>query len=75
MPAPFEIDREEDGSATASNGRVGLRLLDGGGRVFRRRAATFGVAETTEWIVAELDGVRVYFDGTTVMVTRQDIYP
>lgn len=28
-----------------------------------------------EWAVAEVDGVRVYFDGTNVVVTRQDINP
>jgi hypothetical protein len=28
-----------------------------------------------EWAVAELGGVRVYFDGTNVVVTRQDMVP
>lgn len=28
-----------------------------------------------EWAVAELDGVRVYFDGTHVIVTREDMTP
>ena len=26
-----------------------------------------------EWVVAELGGVRVYFDGSNVVVTRQDL--
>lgn len=26
-----------------------------------------------EWVVAELDGVRVYVDGSTVIVTREDL--
>lgn len=28
-----------------------------------------------EWAVAELDGVRVYSDGTAVVVTKQDLMP
>lgn len=28
-----------------------------------------------EWAVAELDGVRVYFDGAHVIVTREDMTP
>jgi hypothetical protein len=33
-------------------------------------------AQPVEWAVAELDGVRVYVDGSsTVIVTRQDIVP
>jgi len=28
-----------------------------------------------EWAVAELDGVRTYFDGVNVIVTRQDLKP
>lgn len=28
-----------------------------------------------EWAVAELDGVRVYTDGTSVVVTKQDLMP
>ena len=29
--------------------------------------------QNTEWAFAELDGVRVYVDGSTVVVTRQDL--
>lgn len=31
--------------------------------------------QAVEWAVAELDGVRVYVDGSSVIVTRQDIVP
>lgn len=30
---------------------------------------------TVEWSVAELNGVRVYFDGADVVVTTRDLYP
>jgi hypothetical protein len=31
--------------------------------------------KAVEWAVAELDGVRVYVDGETVVVTRKDLTP
>jgi hypothetical protein len=31
--------------------------------------------EPVEWAVAELDGVRVYVDGSSVIVTREDLNP
>jgi hypothetical protein len=76
-PTPFEIAREGH-AQIASNGLAGITLLDGDGRLFRRRAVK-GVgtdaARNVEWAVAELGGVRVYFDGTNVVVTRQDLMP
>ncbi len=76
-PTPFEIVHK-DGAQIASNGAASLSLLDAGGRVFKRRAVK-GVgteqARRVEWAVAELNGVRVYFDGTHVVVTTQDLTP
>lgn len=31
--------------------------------------------EPVEWAVAEIDGVRIYFDGANVVVTRQNLQP
>lgn len=76
-PAPFELARQGD-AQIATNGAANLTLLDADGRVFRRRAVK-GVgteqARRIEWAVAELGGVYVYFDGETVVVTRQDLTP
>ena len=76
---PFEIVDAGDGRV-ASNGRATLQIqLAEGGRLFRRRAVKLngptGVQTRVEWAVAELDGVRVYFDGTNVVVTRRDLNP
>lgn len=76
-PAPFEIVAQE-GQRIATNGAQTLSLLGADGRLFRRRAMKVGNPETAtsyEWAVAELDGVRVYFDGTNVVVTRENLYP
>lgn len=74
---PFEIT-DDNGERQASNGERYMRLLDADGRMFRRRAAKgigSGQMQMIEWVVCELAGVRVYFDGMTVVVTRRDIQP
>lgn len=78
MAAPFEIAALPEGGMVASNGAARLQLLDGG-RVFRRRAVkavgTEG-AQQIEWAVAEHEsGVRVYFNGSDVVVTTRDMLP
>lgn len=80
-PAPFEIVVQA-GQRVASNGVQTLVLaeLEGptGGVLFRRRAVRgFGTpgAQAVEWAVARLDGVSVYVDGSTVIVTRADLNP
>lgn len=77
MPVPFEIV-EQGGHRVASNGTNSLALLESDGRVFRRRGVK-GIGgpepQPVEWAVAELDGVRVYFDGVAVIVTRADLNP
>lgn len=77
MGAPFEIV-EEGGAKVATNGAATLSVVDPGGRMFRRRAIKGiggGQHKAVEWIVGELDGVRCYFDGAHVVMTRADIYP
>ena len=76
-PTPFEITRHEK-LQVATNGKTTFTLMDEAGRVFRRRAvrgAGTENAKRVEWVVAELNGVRVYFDGENVVVTTQDITP
>lgn len=74
QPAPFEITDNDNGGKTADNGSHQLVMLDSDGRVFRRRAVK-NFTEMVEWAVCELNGVRVYFDGAKVVVTRRDIRP
>lgn len=78
-PAPFEIVTAV-GAVVASNGTATLQVkVAEGGRIFRRRAVkvnkNLGTQSTVEWAVAELDGVRAYFDGVNVVLTRADLMP
>ena len=76
--SPFEITDLPHGGKVASNGAQRLQVIDEGSKVWRRRAikrAGSEAAEAVEWAVAELDGVRVYFNGTDCILTRQDMYP
>ena len=82
-PQEFEITGEQGGELHASNGRVGVSVFpDGGTRMVKRNAikdACSVQARKLQWLVAELNGVKVYVadDGTTVniVLTEQDLYP
>lgn len=72
-PVPFRVTE-----GVASNGVHSVSCPDPGGRVFMRRAIKgLGSAhpQPVEWAVAELDGVRAYFDGVHVVLTRRDLLP
>ena len=74
---PFEL-AEAGGAKFASNGTQTLQLTEPDGRVFRRRAIKHiggGEAIPIEWAVAEIAGIRVYFDGSNVVVSRQEMNP
>lgn len=78
MPCPVhEITTGEHGHRHGTDGRITVSLLEADGRMFKRRAVKgLGAGgEEVCWLVAELDGVRVYQQGDHVVITRQDIYP
>lgn len=73
-----EITVGNHGHRHGTDGHITLSLLEEDGRLFKRRAIkNFGSenSEETCWLVAELDGVRVYQQGNHIVVTRQDLYP
>ena len=69
---------------TLENGSKALLSADGqmvveGGEAFTRvgmQLTTDGkpAADPVRWLVGELEGVRVYFDGVTVLMTKRDVY-
>jgi hypothetical protein len=73
-----EITHGEHGHRHGTDGHITVSLLEEDGRMFKRRAIKgfgAGSGEETCWLVAELDGVRVYQQGNHIVVTRQDLYP
>lgn len=78
MPIPFEIVTGDDGVRVATNGERQLIALDADIELFRRRGIKrfgSGDPQPVEWAVARLDGVSVYVDGDSVIVTRRDLQP
>lgn len=79
MAEPFDIVTEPSGQRhSRSSGGVTMTLLEVDGVMFRRRAIKgvgSGAPQEVCWLVGELDGVRVYFDGQSIVMTRQDLNP
>ena len=72
-----QITTDAEGNQHGSDGNITVTLI-GGGRMFKRRAVKgVGSGESSEvcWLVAELDSVRVYQQGSNVIVTKQEMYP
>lgn len=77
-----EITTDENGNSHGTDGQFTVSLLRDPmadeARMFKRRAIKqAGSADAVEvnWLVAELNGVRVYQNGAAVIVTTQDLYP
>lgn len=78
MSAPHEIVTDDQGVRHGTDGALTLSLLDSAGRMFKRRAIkAVGTENAREenWLVVELNGVRVYQHGAHVVITTQDLYP
>jgi hypothetical protein len=72
-----EITTDEAGHWHGTDGHTTVTLI-GAGRMFKRRAVKgVGSDESVEtcWLVAELDGVRVYHQGNHIIVTKEELYP
>lgn len=77
MTVVHEITRDANGHQIGSDGTVTVSLI-GNGKMFKRRAIKgvgTGAAEEVSWLVAELNGVRVYQTGMNVIVTTEDLNP
>lgn len=81
-PEPFSLQTADDGTRHATGGPCSLNLSilpDGESKLFHRNAIkkklATGNTEHIRWLVAELNGVRVYVDGTRIVVTTRDILP
>lgn len=78
MAIVHEIVTDDAGSRHGTDGTITVTLLETDGRMFKRRAIKGAGSEQAEevcWLVAELDGVRVYQNGNSIVVTRKDLNP
>ncbi len=77
MNAVHEITIDKQGNQIGTDGQITVSLI-GDGRMFKRRAIKgvgSGNSEEVCWLVAEMDGVRVYHQGNSVIVTKNDMNP
>ena len=77
MNAVHEITIDKNGNQIGTDGNITVSLI-GEGRMFKRRAVKGAGSENAEevcWLVAEMDGVRVYHQGNSVIVTKHDMNP
>jgi hypothetical protein len=77
MPLVHEITRDDLGNQIGTDGTITVSLI-GEGRMFKRRAVKGAGSENAQevcWLVAEIDGVRLYQNGNQIILTRQDMNP
>ena len=77
MSIVHEITRDDLGNQIGTDGQITVSLI-GDGRMFKRRAIKgigSGNSEEVCWLVAEMDGVRVYQQGNSIIVTKNDMNP
>jgi hypothetical protein len=77
MPVVHEITSDDLGNQIGTDGNITVSLI-GEGRMFKRRAVKGAGSENAQevcWLVAEIDGVRLYQNGNQIILTRQDMNP
>ena len=77
MSVVHEITRDDHGNQIGTDGIITVSLI-GEGRMFKRRAVKAAGSESAQevcWLVAEIDGVRLYQQGNNVVFTKQDLNP
>lgn len=73
-----EIITDASGNRLGTDGNVRILLMDETGRMFKRcaiKAAGTSSATEINWLVVDLNGVRVYQKGLDIIVTTQDLNP
>ena len=79
MQPHADITEDVDGTKHAISSMHQVTVLpDGETRVFNRNGLVNALGSETNhvrWLVAVLDDVRVYINGSRIIVTKQDLYP
>ena len=77
MAVVHEITIDKHGNQIGTDGQITVSLI-GDGRMFKRRAIKGAGSENAEevcWLVAEIDGVRLYQNGSHIVLTKQEMNP
>ena len=77
MNAVHEITIGKQGDQIGTDGQMTVTLI-GDWRMFKRRAIKGAGSENAEevcWLVAEIDGVKLYQNGSHIVLTKQDMNP
>lgn len=77
MAVVHEVTIDKHGNQVGTDGQITVSLI-GEGRMFKRRAVKGVGSESAHevcWLVCEMDGVRVFQQGTSIIVTREDMNP
>ena len=77
MNAVHEITIDKHGNQIGTDGQITVSLI-GDGRMFKRRAIKGAGSESAEeicWLVAEIDGVKLYQNGSNIVLTKQEMNP
>lgn len=76
MSDSFQILQDANGHWVASRPDLTVAVVGEGGQIFHRRAIK--LQGDVEWqesmLVARLDGVSVYLQDGTIVVTKEDLY-
>ncbi len=80
MKSDFDIDRSENGLVHATNDAMAIHVhTEGSSKVFHRvgiqKNLKMGGTNKIKWLVCEIDGVRLYVNGDTLILTKKDLYP
>ena len=80
IPQPHaEVTVEEDGTKKAMSATHQLVILpDGPSRIVNRNGLKGALGPNVKhvrWLLGELNGVKVYINGSTIIMTTQDLYP
>lgn len=77
MAVVHEITIDKHGNHIGTDGKITVSLI-GDGRMFKRRAVKGVGSETAEeicWLVAEIDGVKLYQNESNIVLTKQEMNP
>ena len=76
----YQLQHEDDGVIHASRDTRCITIIPQDGeesKAFHRNGIKLepGGERRTRWFVAELDGVRLYVNGDSIIMTKKDMYP